>query len=811
MSTHPHHLDKYELMELLGRGGMAEVWKAYHPQLQRYVAIKLLHADLQNDPDFLHRFVREARLIAALHHPNIVQVYDFQTTTLPDNSNPIAYMVMKYIEGQTLAKYMRNTSYQGRYPSSEHLLQIFAALGRAIDYAHAHNMIHRDIKPANILLDKQDTTHLPDGEPILSDFGIARLLGAVTGTISHSWVGTPLYISPEQVQGQQGTASSDIYSLGVILYEVCTGIQPFRGETVPAIIFQQVSTNPIAPNVLNPQISPALSSVILRCLAKDPMQRFETASALTRALAEALNLPMPGDLGQSGVAFDRSWGQNRIGSIGPNPITPLPPFPASGPLNASTPVIAQNMPVSHSGVQAPIFVPVHSPEDSLTNLRPSKQPYPVTPPPINPISLLPQTAPVYSMPVQSVPPPVTGAESLKLAQKPPRSKRQLIRTGLLIVLVLLLLASGLSGIYWLTHRSGSPVNNNQAIGSVSFVSSGQISEQNNNGENDGVVINLQNLQPPASGNAYYAWLLPDLKNVEGNPMALGRLNVTNGRANLQYFDPSHINLLAITSRFLITEESASNPPSAPTLNQSAWRYYTQIPQTPNPQDTEHFSLLDHLRHLLAQDPKLAALHLPGGLMIWFFRNTEKVLEWSGSARDYLQQQNIDGVRNQVIRVLDYLDGSQFVQLDVPPGTPNLVNPTIAPVALLEFDPTRQAPPGYIYHINVHLHGLLASPGATDAQRSLAGEMDTYLNNVGMWLQRVRQDAVQEMKMQKSDLLSNTSLNLLDDMATYARYAFVGNIDPGTNKIQGGVVQIYYDSQALAKLVVTPFSKGSTGV
>jgi eukaryotic-like serine/threonine-protein kinase len=804
MGTQRRYLDKYELEELLGRGGMAEVWKAYQPQLQRYVAIKLLHTDLQNDPDFLHRFLREARLIATLHHPNIVQVYDFQTTTLPDNPTPIAYMVMKYIEGQTLARYIRTTAGRNQYPSGEHLLQLFAAIGRAIDYAHAHNMIHRDIKPANILLDKHNTTHFPEGEPILTDFGIARLLGTVSGTISHNWAGTPLYISPEQAQGQSGTAYSDIYSLGVILYEMCTGVLPFRGENIPAIIFQQVNTNPVSPSVLNPQIPPALASVIMHCLVKDPTRRFQTASALVIALAEALNLPVPADMSQSAPAFGYSSGQNWSGTKGPTIVTPSPLPPVSMPFNAVPPIIAQNTPARN--MQTPIFESNPSLEDAPTRLRPRKQPNPITPLlTFDSMDLLGQPAAASStpvLPVQPASPPATN--SRQLIPKLPQSKPQFLRAGLLVVLILLLLAAGLGGIYWLTHRNGAPVSNAQVVGSVSFVNSGQISEENNNGENDGIIIRLQNLQPPANGNAYYAWLLSDMKNTEGNTISLGKLSVTNGKAYLEYFEPNHTNLLAITSRFLITEESTNNPPNMYTPDQKAWRYYAEISQTPNPQDASHFSLLDHLRHLLASDPKLNKVNLPGGLDIWFFRNTEKVLEWSGSARDYWQNGNADGVRNQIIRVLDYLDGDKFVDLDVPPGTPNLVNPTIAPVALLEFDETKQMPPGYLYHIDVHLHGLISSPGVTDAQRRLAGQIDAYINNVQTWLQHVRQDARQEM-LSQSDLLSKDSLSLLDDMETYARYAFVGKADPSTNQVLGGAVQIYNDSQLMAQLTVTALS------
>src|SRR5437588_12872232 len=170
MSTLTQRLGKYELRERLGRGGMAEVWKALDTQLQRYVALKILHADLQNDPSFITRFEREAQVIASLHHPNIVQIHDFQIAHPPESSSTIAYMVMDYVEGTTLAEYIRTTSRMGKFPSATEIVQMFASISRAIDYAHQKGMIHRDIKPANILLDTRHTTHNAMGEPVLTDF-----------------------------------------------------------------------------------------------------------------------------------------------------------------------------------------------------------------------------------------------------------------------------------------------------------------------------------------------------------------------------------------------------------------------------------------------------------------------------------------------------------------------------------------------------------------------------------------------------------------------------------------------------------------
>src|SRR5436309_2900539 len=233
MSPKPRHLGKYELRESLACGGQGEVWKAFDTQLRRYVAIKQLHADMQSDPDFASRFEREAQFIASLHHPNIVQIHDFQLVLTPDSNTTTAYMVMDYIEGPTLADYMRNTSRKGQFPDAADIVYIFTAVSLALDYAHEKGMVHRDIKPANIMLDQRSPRRKPIGEPILTDFGIAKLQGVSADTTKV--LGTPLYVSPEQAQGLVGDKQSDLYSLGIILYEMTTGVTPFRGASLMVI------------------------------------------------------------------------------------------------------------------------------------------------------------------------------------------------------------------------------------------------------------------------------------------------------------------------------------------------------------------------------------------------------------------------------------------------------------------------------------------------------------------------------------------------------------------------------------------------
>ncbi len=301
MSAGPQRLGKYELEKRLERGGMGQVWKAYDTQLRRSVAIKVLHADLQANPDFVSRFSREAQFVASLRHPNIVQIHDFQFTGTEESDGrgqasvpATAYMVMDYVEGGTLADYIRATSRKGLFPPAADIVYLFTAISLALDYAHQRGMIHRDIKPANILLDKRNSTGMP--EPILTDFGIAKLQGADAGNLTSSLLGTPRYISPEQAQGLPGDERTDLYSLGIILYEMVTGVTPFQGDNPIAIMMQHLHEMPTPPIVLNPNIPPALSAVVLRSIAKDPADRFPSASAMTVALAQALNVPVPASL-----------------------------------------------------------------------------------------------------------------------------------------------------------------------------------------------------------------------------------------------------------------------------------------------------------------------------------------------------------------------------------------------------------------------------------------------------------------------------------------------------------------------------------
>ncbi|MEP7289502.1 MAG: protein kinase [Chloroflexota bacterium] len=266
-------LGKYDIIERLGRGGMAEVFKAYQPSLDRFVAIKLLHPFLADDPEFKDRFEREARNVARLRHPNIVQVYDFEY----DTDSESFFMVMELVDGQTLKDHL--TELGNKPQSVSEILRIMRGATDALAYAHARGMIHRDVKPANLMLDS-------DGRVVLTDFGIAKIVTGVQFTATGGMVGTPAYMAPEQGLGDAGDERSDLYSLGVIMYQLATGQLPYDAETPLAVILKHLNETLNPPHNINPDIAPEIEEIIVKALDKDPLGRYQTAEAMLTRLDE---------------------------------------------------------------------------------------------------------------------------------------------------------------------------------------------------------------------------------------------------------------------------------------------------------------------------------------------------------------------------------------------------------------------------------------------------------------------------------------------------------------------------------------------
>ncbi|MFP4321891.1 MAG: protein kinase domain-containing protein, partial [Anaerolineales bacterium] len=278
-------LGKYEIIDRLGRGGMAEVYRAYHPSLDRYVAIKLLHPFLADDPEFKERFEAEARNIARLRHPNIVQVFDFDF----DEAGDSYYMVMELVEGPTLKDILFDMASTDQNMPFDRTIRMLREAALALAYAHRINMIHRDVKPANLMLDEKED------RIVLTDFGIAKIVTGAQFTASGGMVGTPAYMSPEQGMGESGDERSDLYSLGVILYQMVTGQLPYDAETPLAIILKHLNDPLPEPHTVNPDIPEWLEAIILKTMAKVPEDRFQTADEMIAALDAGENLQLAPD------------------------------------------------------------------------------------------------------------------------------------------------------------------------------------------------------------------------------------------------------------------------------------------------------------------------------------------------------------------------------------------------------------------------------------------------------------------------------------------------------------------------------------
>ncbi len=263
---------RYDIVGELGKGSMGVIYRAHDPQIDRAVALKVLRQDRVTSEDFIQRFFKEAKAIGRLSHPNIVTVFDV------GQDQGTLYIAMEFLEGSPLDRVI-----QEKRLSLEEIVDIGVQVAEALDYAHGQGIIHRDIKPANIIL-------TASGQARITDFGIARIEdpSATQQTQAGEILGTPSYMSPEQVMSQRVDGRSDLYSLGVIVYELSTGVRPFRGENMAATFRAIIQDTPVEPIKRNPSIPPALSELVMKSLNKEPARRFETGKAMAEALKACL-------------------------------------------------------------------------------------------------------------------------------------------------------------------------------------------------------------------------------------------------------------------------------------------------------------------------------------------------------------------------------------------------------------------------------------------------------------------------------------------------------------------------------------------
>jgi transcriptional regulator with XRE-family HTH domain len=462
---------------------------------------------------------------------------------------------------------------------------------------------------------------------------------------------------------------------------------------------------------------------------------------------------------------------------------------------------------------------------------------PITNPvlPTNPSSVSFDTFPLitHESPTTSIPPaasrteqppaeqwpfPLDSSPSLELpitashmpAFRPQPKKRRARLWTLLIVLMafLIVLVSGGLSIF-VAHSRSNPALPSASIGSLSFLSSEQVTDASNQGSADEVNLQLQLLRSPSPGKSYYAWLLPDEGRPEDAVFLLGALKLHGSSGQLFYNDPEHTNLLAVTSRLLVTEESTQIIPLSPSIDPRTWRYSARLPNQVAPGQT--YSFLDHLRHLLAADPKLHAHHILGGLAPRLARNVQAAYAQALDAKETWQATYMIGrasMKRNEIALLYYLEGASFLLQDLPtaPSAFSLsLDPKAVSIGLLQMD-EQQEPPGYLKHITQHLIGLSSSPGATDSSREQIIHIMTAINTVNAWLRQVLQDA-RRLVMTPDQVLQPLQVTtLLNDQAILMNNVLVGLQDSKGN-VQEGVEWISQAIEHLATIEITAYHLG----
>ncbi len=418
---------RYQLRDLLGEGGMASVYLAYDAALDRQVAIKTLHTELGREQSFRERFRREAQAVAKLSHTNIVSVFDTGEDELDGSLMP--YIVMEYVEGRPLGSVLQADIQQYGAMPADKALKVTADVLAALETSHEMGLVHRDIKPGNVMMTKRDVVKV-------MDFGIARAMqsGVTSMTQTGMVVGTPQYLSPEQALGRGVDARSDLYSVGIMLFQLLTGRLPFDADSPLAIAYAHVQEEPVAPSTINRTVTPAMDALVARALKKNPNERFPSAAAMRDECARVLSA------GQTGA-----------------------------------PVIIAGAPaVSGAGVGSAVFPPLDQSTPAPQSVQTPYQPGaygPPTPAPAPQYGYPHAPAPAYQTPGSSTPPPYTLSPQPGPGQGGGGGKRN---TPVIVgaIVVALLAVGGLIAAISLkdngkNDKGGDPTSSSSATGNIS--------------------------------------------------------------------------------------------------------------------------------------------------------------------------------------------------------------------------------------------------------------------------------------------------------------------------------------------------------
>jgi serine/threonine protein kinase len=844
LSTAPHRLGKYEFQEFLGKGNVGEVWKARNLSNRRDVALKTVYADLQrSDPQFLTRFVTDGQVLVALRHANLVPILEVNVKREEQSNEIIAYLAMEYVAGQTFASYIQNTSHQSNFPALSVISVFFKSLGLALDYAYQREIVHGNLTPANILLNQQDTTHFPAGEPLLTDIGLAQILASATNISIKS----PLYLSPEQAQGYPPSQRSDVYTLGIILYEIYTGTVPFRGENSTSILSQHIRTLPTPPALINPVVPPVLSEVILRAIAKDPTARFPDVSTFAAAIADASatqssfsikeqsprkdittasQLPQPRN-SLLGVAQPPSLpglppssypGRPSLSGLIPKErLAPMPALPSTPPPSPSQsqPMMTKPLPSEANQVaQSPQPEPPTVQARSAATVPPLGQAQTQMPEPVEPKNLdthtqaislsailqaeqasqthtppnvSPSDRPAFnadyptfaSVPPQQIPPTPQSLQA-PLYEREQRPPTPVMPTPQQRKKTSLYIAiAALLALVIIGGILGTSFYKGSTANPAAPGNRAFL--QDGTLHNDQLRINMQNIAPPPDGQTYFAWL----KDPAQHTQPLGALSLQNGNISFLYQgDAKHTNLMAIMQGVLITTEEVGKTPEVPSNHKV---YQASF----DPQ------LLDGLKYLLYATPGLPDQK---SVIATIEDTLQSIDDKAGSIVDTLHHDNALAMR-QATRIIEMLDNSQQAKSsgDLPAKYPLQLD---VPIGLLS-SPSQQ---GYLDILDTQLKQLeplvVHNP---DAQQHL-NNIKSALGDLKEWLQKMHDLDVQLLKA--VDLqdpgISGIALQLKRVSAdSFTGHTIAPNPSPQPTPGSAGAKQAYSEAQYMATLSLQP--------